>query len=79
MMSRAIPADAEERAIAQPVSTAQMFLDIDPRRFPDTPLVVKSQTGKVLATFALAGDLARFVSEDRKSLPAAFVRRVAGQ
>lgn len=79
MSSRAVSADQEDRLIAQPASMAQMFLDYRPQEHPDTPLVVISQTGKVIATFALAGDMAIFVSKDRKTLPAEFVRRLAGQ
>ncbi len=76
---RAVSADLEDRLIAQPASMSQFFLDYRPETYPDTPLVVSTQTGKVVATFALAGDMAIFVSKDRKTLPADFVRRLAGQ
>ena len=74
---RVVAADHPDRRLAQPATMVQMFLRFDPTH--ELPLLVESAEGKPIARFALAGDLAIFVSADRKTLPADFVLTLANQ
>lgn len=76
-LRRVVAADHPDRRLAQPATMTQMFLRFDQTH--ELPLLVETEDGKPIARFALAGDLAIFVSKDRQTLPAPFVLALANQ
>lgn len=80
-LKRTIAADLDEdqphlRRPAEPTTMVQFMLRINDTH--ELPLVVETPKGRIIARFARAGDLAIFVSKDRKTLPARFVELLAG-
>lgn len=75
-LDRVIAADAPDRRLGQPASLVEFYLRFD--RTHELPHIVESLDGRIVARFALPGDLAIFVSKDRQTLPAAYVRQFTG-
>lgn len=77
-LRRVVAADALPRRLALPATMAQLFLRHDATH--ELPHVVETETGQVVARFALAGDVAIFVNpgDRRDTLPTDYVRQYSG-
>lgn len=82
-LERMIAADHPERALTKAATMAPLFLNLEPLADADLPIAVRTATGELVARFKCDGDasifLAPFQAKDRRTLPAPFVRRLAGQ
>ncbi len=77
-LRRVVAADAQPRRLAAPVTMAQLFLRLDATH--ELPHVVETETGRIVARFEKAGDVALFIGgeADRKTLPAEYVMQLCG-
>ena len=73
-VTRTIAADLTPRIPALHATMGQLFLRYDGTH--ELPLVVEIENGRAIARFEKPGDLASFISPDRKTLPVEFMRRI---
>lgn len=77
-LRRIVAAVAQPRRLAAPATMGQLFLCFDATH--ELPHIVETGTGRIVARFEKAGDVALFIGtdQDRKTLPAEYVMQLCG-
>ena len=69
-----VAADFLDRRLAKLTTMEALFLRVDSTH--ELPIVVETESGRVIARFARDGDCASFVSRDRNTLPAPIIAEI---